>query len=431
LANTLHDRIAQHVLDACLAGDVWRPEDIDTLVDSDSDALFQIVAEGLADRFDPRLSDAYADIFSYAIARVDDRFTAHELRARYHHIRRVSPYQCVTSPRQEAVERILKVEEKALRSLRTGGAAYRIPGIKPGAQEPDEPDPEQIVLLSRITLGADIVVTSVVAQALKARFPRSIVTLAGSPKSAELLGLPLLPVDYPRSGGLRERLRAMDVVAALRGDTLVVDPDSRLTQLGLYPIAPDHRYYFFDSRGVESAGSLPTLARDWCAQVFEVDIPWPRIAPPDPPFEFPRPAITVNLGVGGNEAKRIGGSFERNLLRELSARAATVIVDKGAGEDEAVRAEEAAAGLANVRFWSGSFAAFAALIAKSNLYVGYDSAGQHAASALGVPLVSIFAGAVNDRFFERWRPDGKVVRIDGGSPESAFIRVRSALPYAF
>ncbi len=252
MANTSLDQIAQRVLSACLAGEPWRREDIDTLVDADSDALFRIVAEGLADRFDPALSDAYADIFSHAIARVDDRSTAPELLARYHHVRRVSPYQCVTSPRQEAMERILEVEENALRSLRTGGAAYRVPGVKPPPHD-DAPDPERIVLLSRVTLGADIAVTSIFAQALRARFPNSELTVAGSRKSAELLGLPLLPVDYARSGGLRERLRAMDAVVALGGDTLVVDPDSRLTQLGLYPVAPDHRYYFFDSRTVARA----------------------------------------------------------------------------------------------------------------------------------------------------------------------------------
>jgi ADP-heptose:LPS heptosyltransferase len=162
--------------------------------------------------------------------------------------------------------------------------------------------------------------------------------------------------------------------------------------------------------------------------VFEVDIPWPKIATPPASFDFDRPAIAVSLGVGGNEAKRIGGSFERDLLRELSARCATVILDKGAGDEEAARAEAAAVGLPNVRLFSGSFAAFAALIAKSDLYVGYDSAGQHAAAALRIPLVSIFAGAVNDRFFDRWRPEGRVLRIDGGSPASVFFRTRSALP---
>jgi hypothetical protein len=428
LANISPEQIAQRVLDACLAGEPWRLEDIDTLVDTESDALFQIVAEGLADRFDSRLSETYADIFSHAIARVDDRFTAAELRARYYHVRRVWSYRPAVSPREAARQRILKVEEQALRSLRTHGAAYRVPGVQAPAHHEDERDPEHIVLLSRVTLGADIAVTSIVAQALRARFPNSELTLAGSRKSGELLGLPVLPLDYPRTGGLRERLRVMDAICALGDDTVVIDPDSRLTQLGLYPVAPDNRYYFFESRGVDGPGSLVDLARDWCSQVFEVDIHWPKIIAEPPPFKFPRPAITVSLGVGGNENKRIGGSFERDLLRELSGRAATVIVDKGAGADEAARAEAAAAGLPNVTFWNGSFAAFAALIAESDLYVGYDSAGQHAAAALGIPLVSIFSGAVNDRFFERWRPAGRVLRIDGGSPESVFIRVRSALP---
>jgi hypothetical protein len=428
LANTSPEQIARRVLDACLAGEPWRHEDIDSLVDSDSDVLFGILAEGLADRFDPRLSDLYVEIFSYAIARADDRFTAPELKAHYQHVRRVWPYRHALPPKEASLRRILEVEEKALRSLRTGGAAYHVPGIQPAARKEDDRGPQRIVLLSRVTLGADIAVTSVVAQALRTRFPDAEVVLAGNRKSAELLGLPLLAVDYPRSGGMRGRLGAAEAISQSDDETLVVDPDSRLTQLGLYPIAPPQRYYFFDSRSLDGPGSLPDLARDWCAQVFEVDIPRPRIAVGEPPFPFEHPAVTVSFGVGGNEAKRIGGSFERDLVRELSRRAAIVIIDKGVGEDEAARAEAAAAGLANVRQFNGSFAAFAALIARSDLYVGYDSAGQHAAAALGVPLISVFAGAVNDRFFERWRPDGRVVRVDGGSPESTFLRVRSALP---
>ena len=30
--------------------------------------------------------------------------------------------------------------------------------------------------------------------------------------------------------------------------SIVVDPDSRLTQLGLVPVCADERYYFFESR---------------------------------------------------------------------------------------------------------------------------------------------------------------------------------------
>jgi len=42
-------------------------------------------------------------------------------------------------------------------------------------------------------------------------------------------------------------------------------------------------------------------------------------------------------------------------------------------------------------FWEGSFGGFAALIAASSLYVGYDSAGQHVRGRRR-PLISIFAG---------------------------------------
>ncbi len=432
-ANTSPDQIAQRVLSACLnsadGSAAWQPHDIDTLVDTDSEALFRVVAEGLADRFDPRLDDLYADIFSHAVARIDNRYTAGELRSRYRHLKRIRPYVPVVDPMDVMRERVLKVEYKALRSLRTHGASYQVPGVAPPPLKDNGPDPQRIVLLSRVTLGADIAVTSIFAQALQARFPHSELIFAGNRKSAELLGLPLLAVDYPRSGGLRARLRAVAEIRALGDDSLIVDPDSRLTQLGIYPVAPEQRYYFFNSRGVDARGSLTDLARDWCAQVFEVDIPQPRLTVAEPPFDYARPAITVSFGVGGNDTKRIDGAFERRLVEELSSCAATVIIDKGAGDEETARAEAAGIGLSNVRFWSGSFAAFAAFIARSDLYVGYDSAGQHAADALGIPLVSIFAGAVNDRFFERWRPTGRVVRIDGGSPESAFVRVRSALPH--
>jgi ADP-heptose:LPS heptosyltransferase len=44
------------------------------------------------------------------------------------------------------------------------------------------------------------------------------------------------------------------------------------------------------------------------------------------------------------------------------------------------------------------------MIAASRLYVGYDSAGQHVAAALGVPLISVFAGAANERMRARWTP---------------------------
>ena len=125
-----------------------------------------------------------------------------------------------------------------------------------------------------------------------------------------------------------------------------------------------------------------------------------------------------------NAAKRIPDPFEEELLRLLATRA-PLVIDKGAGGEEAERVERAAGG--NATFWEGSFAGFAKIIAGSSLYVGYDSAGQHAAAACGVPLISIFAGFPVPRMFDRWRPKGTVLRIDKPDPAEVLDRVRKAL----
>ena len=50
---------------------------------------------------------------------------------------------------------------------------------------------------------------------------------------------------------------------------------------------------------------------------------------------------------------------------------------------------------------SGAFAPFAAEIARSRLFVGYDSAAGHVASACGVPLISIATGFATERMAAR------------------------------
>jgi len=70
---------------------------------------------------------------------------------------------------------------------------------------------------------------------------------------------------------------------------------------------------------------------------------------------------------------------------------------------------------------------------QSNLYVGYDSAGQHVAAAAGVPLVSVFAGHACDRMFSRWCPTGpatRVVVVDQDTRRTAFDRTLKAIAEA-
>jgi ADP-heptose:LPS heptosyltransferase len=118
--------------------------------------------------------------------------------------------------------------------------------------------------------------------------------------------------------------------------------------------------------------------------------------------------------VGDNASKRIDGDFERDLLRLLVGSGASVLVDKGAGAEERARVEEALQ--PGMRTHDGAFAPFAAQIARSKLFVGYDSAGGHVASACDMPLISIAKGFASERMLARWRPSGAV--IPGDSPDT-------------
>jgi ADP-heptose:LPS heptosyltransferase len=123
------------------------------------------------------------------------------------------------------------------------------------------------------------------------------------------------------------------------------------------------------------------------------------------------------------------------VLKLLASRGLPVIVDLGAGGEETGRVRRAIAdsGVEEGRIGTheGSFASFASMIAHSALYLGYDSAGQHVAAALGVPLISVFSGEVCERMFQRWRPQGEsvkaVIRAAGRSPARVLDEVRDAL----
>jgi ADP-heptose:LPS heptosyltransferase len=356
-----------------------------------SQALFGILVEGLADRFEPALCDAYARLFSQAVARAVEGVDAGALVAHYRKVRQPRP----------------------------------IAG-----------DPRRVFVLSRITLGADVAVTSVMLAAAQRRFPQAEIVFAGPRKNYELFAadprVQHAEVSY-RRGSLRDRLQVWDELKALLAapDSLVIDPDSRLTQLGLLPVCPADRDHMFDSRayGGESAASLPELAAAWAAETFGIAGGKPYLALG--PLPASEPYIAVSLGVGENSAKRLADPFEHELLNLLARTGLPIRIDKGPGGEEAERVMRAVerSGV-TATFWEGSFAGFARIIAGSRLYVGYDSAGQHIAAASGVPLISIFAGFPVSRMFDRWRPSGancEVIRVDRPDAAAALERVAQAV----
>jgi hypothetical protein len=221
---------------------------------------------------------------------------------------------------------------------------------------------------------------------------------------------------YGRSSLLRERLLAAAelLVAVDEPSSVVIDPDSRLTQLGLLPIGEDDsRYYFFESRafGGELEVSLPRLMAQWLAEVFDIEDARPYVAP----LPEPRVAdITVSWGVGENAQKRMDDDFEIEVLAAVLASGRPVLLDRGAGGEEAERIDRLAQRLGNppnLHIHDGSYGSFAGHIVQSRLYIGYDSAGQHVAAAAGVPLVSVFKGYVCPRMLSRWKPDSPCARV--------------------
>lgn len=273
---------------------------------------------------------------------------------------------------------------------------------------------ETVCVLSRVTLGSDIKITSIILDAMKRRFPDASIQFVANRKSAELFEadsrIVALAAEYPRSGPVSLRIEfANELRRKLKApNRIVVDPDSRMTQLGLLPVCEPEHYFHFPSRTANSAANLTGLARNWLRDTFG-ETGQAFVAPRPVPIEGETPRAAISLGVGGNDTKRIGGDFETGLIRSLGARYRTLWIDRGAGGEEARRVTAAveSSGMAGqVRYWEGSFAGFASIISQCDYYAGYDSAGQHAAAALGIPLVTYFAGAPSERFRERWTPAG-------------------------
>ena len=374
------------------------------------------VVEHLSDRFEPALAECYVSIFSKAIAACQPVWTAEFLAKRYRQLRLGSP---------------------------------------PPASLPVE----QVFVLSRITLGADIAVTSVFLDAALKRYPEARVWLVGPAKNFELFaGNPRLshwPLEYPRGASLRERIQLAEELAGLCEEpgTLIIDPDSRITQLGLLPIGPATRTLFFESRTAESESdrTLSEIASSFCFLRLAVPDAMPFVALSETALDSQAnqgtgtaagdaqgSAITVSFGVGGNPEKRMGGDFEADLLRVIASFGRPIWIDAGAGGSEAerVRAAIASASLSGdqVRVLDGSFALFCSHIQRSALYIGYESAGQHAAAAMSVPGVTIFRGHLSERMFARWKPRGKhsqvVLVTDGSSPSKVLQDLRAAITQA-
>ncbi|MDP8256622.1 MAG: hypothetical protein P9M14_12800 [Candidatus Alcyoniella australis] len=318
--------------------------------------------------------------------------------------------------------------------------------------EPSADDYQQIAVLSRVTPGADVAVTSAAISVLKRRYPLARIAIIGSARLKQLFGgdprIELLELRYERHGGLLDRFSAW--IAAVRavddwdrGSLLVVDPDSRISQLGMLPLRQQDRdYLFFNGSAAEQLDprSLSELISGWLADRIgggkHGSTVEPFVALEEEQQKLARrifdqaglnkrPCVSISFGVGGNAAKRISPEFEQLLVLRMLEQGRAVLLDRGVDPQETANADRllnsaskrgfAAARIGrddavqagiNLLCWDGDMGGFAGLIGLSRRYLGYDSLFQHVAAALGVELVALFKGFPGPTFPRRWRPAG-------------------------
>lgn len=387
------------------------------LVRDSTQAIFAQIVEPWADRFDPALCERYVAFMSEAL-------------------------YVSNSPVRKQLEGIGYPTPQRLRERYDRVCRVARPIIA------DRDAIKRVVVLSRVTLGADIAVTSTVMQAARRAFPNAEVHFVGPRKNAFLVasapGMKRRTVPYERRAPLADRLSfwgtvRLRVQQCVRGlapcEWLVIDPDSRLTQLGLLPlVADDRRYRFFESRSYRAAdqGSLGRLAALWCGQLLRTSpAVQPSVTLPARDFRkgevlrrvADRQVAAVSFGVGGRASKRLGGPFEDAVLGLLRRRGYRIVLDYGAGDEEARlidrrvrafegstrrlrKAEDSRFSWADLVTWKGTLSGFGGWTSGADVFLGYDSAAAHLAAALGVPVIEVFAAAPNERMRRRWTPSG-------------------------
>jgi len=327
--------------------------------------------------------------------------------------------------------------------------------------------PDKIILLSRVTIGADVAILSVMIQRLAKIFPQTEIVIIGNKKLTGVFGgnpgIRIQQLNYARRGGLLERFaswhKTLDILAEemppdCEENILLIDPDSRISQLGVLPLTHRENYLFFNSRKFPSSVKntcMAELTNRWMDTVFGTsDFCFPKVWIPSPIANKARimtsrlaaagcrKIITVNFGVGENPRKRLDADFEKKLLGEILKSPQTVVLlDRGFGEDELSRSGSLIFDLrdqgfetASVRFGDSelpgmshgilgvesAIGEIAALIAECDEFIGYDSACQHIAAAAQTPTLTIFAGSNNMKFIRRWSACGntqcKIVHVN-------------------
>ena len=315
----------------------------------------------------------------------------------------------------------------------------------------------KLLIISRVTAGADIAITSVMVHRLAKSFPQAEIVLLGpthlETMFPELDNCRVIPFIYKNDSCLLDKMTSWPPLfekvqeeqkGCRPGETMLFDPDTRMTQLGLLPLLADDSTCYFPSRAWTprpgNLGNLSNLTNQWLNTILgenQEETPYLILHNEGHGYNaFCQKLknrgcnflIVLNFGVGNDSKKKISGPFEEKLLLKLAREPQTMLIlDRGRGSIENARVDhllslanrqgintgllhEEQIPLAEIKFtngllaFTGSLDSLGKMICAADCFIGYDSCGQHLAAATGTPAAIIFAGAPSARFIERWSP---------------------------
>ena len=224
------------------------------------DATFNGIIEPLNDSFNVADRDVYYEIFSYVIQLI------RELPEAVRIDKTLESFDLFTQ--QDLLDRVrdLILPDKVWHGHRN--------------------NVKKVFVLSRVTIGADVAVTSIIIERSKKLFPNARICFLANSKNYELFGgeenIKIIPMDYQRRGGLISRLESwLHALESINSETkdmgsgeyAIIDSNSRVTQLGLLPLVEkDTGYYLFEplAHADEEMRKLGEDVNEWLNKVLGV-----------------------------------------------------------------------------------------------------------------------------------------------------------------
>ena len=293
---------------------------------------------------------------------------------------------------------------------------------------------QKICILSRVTIGADISITSIIIQRLHQQFPKIPITIIGPAHLPQLFNYPFLhhcpfefirnQSDYSQPGHWihLQQLISKEQHHLQQQEFLLIDPDTRISQLGLLPLAPEQSTKVLPSRIDQTKPySLSEITNSWLDSLLQTTAyiyPALAIQSSVPPVKNTDFTIVINFGVGQDLRKRVSLQFEKELILALIQQGESrIILDSGQGMDELDQAHtiedfiKKQAGFIksphSFQRIQDSISVLASHIQQAHLFIGYDSCSGHIATACQIPSIICFKGAPNPRFYDRWLPENQ------------------------